>query len=314
MNNKEFNSKTEAREVIDKNHPESLQGRIVIVTGSNSGIGYSTALEFYRKGAVTIMACRTKSKMEEAKKQILEEAEENSNGGVLELMTLDLGSLRSVNEFVTEFKQKYNKLHTLILNAGLFHTPFSKTEEGIEMQVGTNHFGHFALTNLLLPLMTDVEDPRIISVASFKHAEAMKYLDLEDLNYEKRPYHKDGAYCVSKFFNVLFIAELQRLLVKSGHSNITVYAVDPGMVKTAIANHEFITRTIVFLLTWFLKSPQQGAATTMNCATNPAFKEKSGKYFSDCQEKEPIPQAKDPQLARQLWELSEKLTNTSYPL
>jgi NAD(P)-dependent dehydrogenase (short-subunit alcohol dehydrogenase family) len=308
---KDFGSSTTAEEVIDKNQPQSLQGRIVIITGSNTGIGYETARQFYRKGATVIIASRSQEKMNEAKEKILSDIK--NIDGVIETMVLDLASLRSISSFAEEFRKKYDKLHTLILNAGVMACPLARTEDGFEMQIGTNHFGHFALTMQLIDLMYDVEDPRIIALSSSMQALGPWYFDINDMNWEKRSYSKWGAYGVSKICNVIFISELHRRLVESNHGNVTVYSVDPGAIKTDLQRHDYMSGILMNLMWFIVKTIPQGAATTVNCATNPNIKDKSGKFFADCQEKQPRSLGYNPEVGKQLWELSEKLTNTSLP-
>lgn len=193
--------------------------------------------------------------------------------------------------------------------------PFSRTEDGFEMQIGTNHFGHFALTMRLIDLMTDVEDARIVSLSSSAQAFGPWYFDLNDINWEKRSYSGWGAYGSSKIANVMFIAELQRRLKQSGNDNITVYSVDPGAIKTGLQRHQgSIMNRLLFFVVWFVeKTIPQGASTTMNCATNPNLKDKSGKFFADCNEKQPRALAYEEETGRKLWELSEKLTKTTFP-
>jgi NAD(P)-dependent dehydrogenase (short-subunit alcohol dehydrogenase family) len=310
--NSQFNSSSTSQQVIDANVPEKYTNYLTVITGCNTGIGLDTAKNFYRKGAHVVMACRSMDRMQEAKKTIQDEIKE---GGELECMTLDLGSLQSIQDFVEEFKKKHDKLNSLILNAGVMACPLGRTKDGFEMQMGTNHFGHFALTLQLLPYMTGVPDARVVSVSSNVHKIGNMYYDGNDLNWEKRKYSSWGAYAQSKLANVLFVKELQKRLNKSEQGkNITALAVDPGSIKTDLQRHSALSNVLQTLMPFINKTIPQGASTTVNCATNPEFKGKGGTYFVDCNEATPHSKALDEQVATQLWEISEKLTKTSFPL
>ena len=206
-----------------------------------------------------------------------------------------------------------NSTNKSSLNAGIMSTPFGTTTDGFELQIGTNYLGHFALTMKLIHLMTNVSDARIVSLSSGMESSGGKNLNFDDMKWEKRSYDRLGAYAVSKVASIILTTELARRLVKSGNNDIKTYAVDPGVIKTGLQKND---RRIAFLVNafgWIMnKSIPQGAATTVQCATNPEFKE-SGKFYADCQLKTPSSTATDEEIGRKLWEWSETSTNTRLP-
>ena len=169
-----------------------LDCKIVVITGANAGIGIHTVIDLAKRGATVVMACRSMQKGEEA----LKEAKEKSGSESIDLMQLDLSSLNSVRKFVETFSSKYDKLHILVNNAGIMMCPFAKTEDGFESQIGTNHFGHFALTNLLLKKLAASTPSRVIAVSSSAHTQGK--IDFDDINYNQRRYSDFGAYSQSK--------------------------------------------------------------------------------------------------------------------
>jgi NAD(P)-dependent dehydrogenase (short-subunit alcohol dehydrogenase family) len=191
-------------------------------------------------------------------------------------------------------------------------TPFGKTTYGFEIQIGTNYLGHFALTMKLIHLMTSVTDARIVSLSSGLESNGGKYIQLDDMNWEKRKYERMGAYGVSKVASIILTTELARRLAKVDNHDIRTYAVDPGVIKTNLQRNDKRISFFVNIFGWLTKSIPQGAATTVQCATNPEFKE-SGKFYRDCQIKQPSSTATDEEIGRRLWEWSEKSTNTRLP-
>ena len=207
-----------------------LDGKIVIVTGANTGIGLCTVTDLAKRGATIVMACRDMRKGEKA----LEKAKAESSSEDILLMHLDLSSLDSVRNFAKEFLSKYSKLNILINNAGVMACPYMKTKDGFEMQIGTNHFGHFVLTNLLLKALANGAPARVVNVSSSAHWMFGK-MDFEDINYEKRSYDKMGAYGQSKLANVLFSKELHNKVKDHG---ITTYSLHPGWISTELVRHD----------------------------------------------------------------------------
>merc|ERR1719397_514541 len=190
--------------------------------------------------------------------------------------------------------------------------PLNRTEEGFEMQMGTNHFGHFYLTNLLLPLIkAAAPGARIVNVSSLAHQKSKIYWD--DVNWEKTDYNSTSAYGQSKLANILFSQELAVRLQGEG---INVYALHPGVIATELGRHirDYlgIFSVALYIFRPFLKTPESGAQTTIYCAVEESLSQETGKYYADCRETSTCPVAlsnqEDP---KRLWELSEKLTGLS---
>jgi len=236
--------------------------------------------------------------------------------GKAEFMKLDLASLSSVRTFVSDFKGKdFPALDVLINNAGVMWCPYTETEDGFELQIGTNHLGHFLLTLLLLDELKKNKNSRVVNVSS-RASERPNYakINFDDLNNTKS-YAKMNSYGQSKLANVLFSEELSRKLKGTG---ITTYSLHPGAVSTELL------RYMPFFLQWVfrppigylfpLKTPVQGAQTTVFTAVAPNIEKYSGMYFADCKVKEnPNPMAGDKEAAKKLWELSEKLVKEKFP-
>jgi len=213
---------------IEENIPDQ-SGKLVLVTGANSGLGYEVTRELALKGAIVIMACRNLEKGEEA----ADEIRSANPSGELRLMQLDLADLKSVKRFADEVHAEYSYLDTLVNNAGVMATPYGKTEDGFELQFGINHLGHFALTGQLLDLLEDRPGSRIVTVSSYAHW--FGWINFSDLNGEKF-YYRWMAYCQSKLANLLFAYELQRRLSQHGKEAISV-AAHPGSTVTNLQKH-----------------------------------------------------------------------------
>ena len=283
-----------------------LDGKVVIVTGANTGVGLCTVIDLARRGAIVIMACRNMNKGEQA----LEQAKKESGSKDLVLLKLDLSSLKSVRDFAKEFLSRYSKLHILINNAGIMMCPYSKTEDGFEMQIGTNHFGHFVLTNLLLKVLKESAPSRVVTVSSIGHQ--FGKMDFEDINFEKRPYSKLAAYGQSKLANILFAKELHNKVKDHG---ITSYALHPGSVNTELGRYDF--GASIYYSTFGLlygRTPVQGAQTSIYCAVEEGLEAKSGGYFRNCGLTKSTADSCNEGHMKKLWELSEQLTSTEFPL
>ncbi|XP_034107859.2 retinol dehydrogenase 13-like isoform X3 [Drosophila albomicans] len=279
-------------------------GKVVIVTGSNTGIGKETVLELARRGATVYMACRDKSRAEQARLEVIRE----TNNQNIFFRELDLASLDSVRKFVDEFKKEQSKLDILINNAGIMLCPHMLTKEGFEMQLGVNHMGHFLLTILLLDLLKKSSPSRIVNVSALAHVDGS--INFDDLNSEKS-YSPRKAYGQSKLANILFTRELAKRLEGT---NVTVNALHPGVVETELSRHVTIFNNPIFSflispLIWLIfKTPKNGAQTTLYAALDPDLNGVTGLYFSDCKPKEVSAAAKDANAAKRLWEESEKWT------
>ena len=282
----------------------SQDGRVVVITGSNSGIGLAAARELAREGAHVVMAVRNTSKGEDAASSI---------DGDVEVRELDLADLSSVREFAADYE---GDIDLLINNAGVMAVPESRTADGFEMQIGTNHLGHFALTNLLLPQIRD----RVVTIASGAHR--MGKIDLDDLNWENRRYDRWRAYGQSKLANLLFTLELQRRLSAAGSDVIAVGA-HPGWSATNLQSHTGSKLQNGFM--WignkvWAQSDERGSWPTLYAATEDIA---GGAYVGPdgFQEMRGHPKlasrsgaANDEETARGLWELSERLTGVSFGL
>jgi NAD(P)-dependent dehydrogenase (short-subunit alcohol dehydrogenase family) len=282
----------------------SLDGRTAIVTGSNSGIGLAAARELARAGMRVVMAVRNTEKGEAAASGL---------EGTVEVRELDLADLSSVREFASGFD---GDVDLLINNAGVMAVPESRTADGFEMQIGTNHLGHFALTNLLLPQVRD----RVVTIASGAHR--MGKIDLDDLNWENRRYDRWRAYGQSKLANLLFTLELQRRLGEAG-SDVIAVAAHPGWSATNLQSHtgSRLQSTVMAVgnKLW-AQSDEAGAWPTLYAATQDVA---GGAYVGPdgFQEMRGHPtlvsrsgRASDEQIARKLWELSERLTGVTFGL
>ncbi|XP_049933024.1 short-chain dehydrogenase TIC 32, chloroplastic-like isoform X6 [Nymphaea colorata] len=288
-----------------------------IVTGATSGIGMETARVLALRGATVIIAARSKVRGEKAKVKIAEEVADAK----IEVMELDLSSLASVRSFAAAFLSSNKPLHLLINNAGIFGYPFQLSADGIELQFASNHIGHFLLTNLLLEKMkaTALEsgiEGRIVIVSSAGHSMTYKSgIRFKNIN-NPSGHVRFKAYGQSKLANILHAKELARCLQEEG-VKVTANSLHPGAIPTNIAQYYIKNiaplAPLIFILRPFLKTVQQGAATTCYLALHPNMEGVSGKYFSDCNEDQPSAYGRDADLAKGLWEFSEEMTSTKLP-
>jgi len=279
-----------------------MSGRVVVVTGASSGIGAITAGELARAGARVVLAVRDVAKGEAAAAKM---------AGETDVRQLDLSSLASVREFAAGWT---GNLDVLINNAGIMMVPEARTADGFELQIGTNHLGHFALTNLLLPHITD----RVVTVSSDLHK--IGRIEVGDLNWEHRKYRPLGAYNQSKLANLLFTHELQRRLTDSG-SAVRAVAAHPGVAETNLISHVGGLRgTVNKLLLWpITQDGQHGALPTLYAATQDI---PGGSYVGPDglihtkgypEVAKPSKSSRNAELARSLWATSADLTRTDFP-
>ena len=242
----------------------SQKGKLILVTGSNTGLGYETALELAKKDARVIMAGRSKEKLEDAKRKILAEVPEAE----LETEVLDLGSLENIKAFAGRFIKKYPKLDVLINNAGIMFPPASRTTDGFESQFGVNFIGHYALTAWLFPLLKLTENSRVVTLSSLAHKGGV--IDFDNLKLEK-PYNIFREYAQSKAGNLIFALELQRR-INTNQLHVVSVAVHPGVSKTELLRHqdERMRDNFEFM------SANQGAWPTLYAATEPI---EPGNYY-----------------------------------
>ncbi|XP_068433654.1 retinol dehydrogenase 14b [Clinocottus analis] len=282
---------------------DTMRGKTVIVTGANCGIGKALAGELLKLRARVIMACRDQRSAEEAAQDIQRRA--GPEQGELVVKHLDLASLRSVRTFCEEIQQEESRIDVLINNAGLYQCPYTKTQDGFEMQLGVNHLGHFLLTHLLLDLLKTSAPSRIVVVSSklYKYG----HINFDDLNSESK-YDKAFCYSQSKLANLLFTLELARKLEGTG---VTVNALTPGIVRTRLGRHvqiPLLAKPLFYLASLvFFKSPLEGAQTPLYLACSPEVEGVSGKCFANCEEEELMAKATDDQAAKKLWDLSSRM-------
>jgi len=293
----------------------SQKGKTILITGANSGIGLEATKVLSRKGAHVIMAVRNLKKG----KLALESIKKELPNAKLDLMYIDLSDLNSIRTFSDEFHAKYSQLHTLINNAGVMNPPKREvTKQNFEIQFGTNHLGHFLLTGLLLDILKNTSNSRISIQSSIVHkTESMKPdIHFDDLNFEKS-YNRDQAYAQSKLANLLFAYELDRRL-KVNNINTLVSAAHPGYTKTNLqVNSGFMMSVILNNL--LAQNVKIGALPILRAATEENVK--GSEYFGPTKLKElrgypelvkSSDKSYDKDLAKKLWEVSEKLTGTKY--
>lgn len=296
----------------------SMAGTTVLVTGANSGLGLDTARVLAAREAHVVMACRSREKAEGA----METIRAATPGASLEFLQLDLSSLASVKQAAESFRERHPRLDRLINNAGVMWLPPSRTADGFEMQFGTNHLGHFALTGHLLPVLLSTPRARVVTVSSIGHR--MGRIHFDDLNLENG-YAKQKAYAQSKLANLLFVHELQRRLEAVDADVISVGA-HPGVAGTNLATPLFeqTGRTRLAALTQRLapvlaRDPIKGALPTLYAATESDVR--GGDYigphglweiYGYPKKGRSSRRALDPQLARQLWDVSTELSGVEY--
>ncbi|KAK4475021.1 hypothetical protein MN116_002118 [Schistosoma mekongi] len=293
-----------------------LDGKLAIVTGSNTGIGLVTAGELARRGAKVVMACRNLQKAEDARKRLLEKYGVNNpqsvnidvackdvisslstiDGDQLIIEQLDLASLQSIRQFVERIVDKYAKVDFLINNAGLAVSRYQETVDGFEMTMGVNYFGHFLLTELLLPLLKNASPSRIIILTSRAHFRGR--LIKPDLQVQAKQYGEARAYRISKLANTMHAAELGDRLHDSG---VTVVSVHPGAVNTEIFRDvkNFALKCVVAITKPTFISPWKGVQTTLYTVLSDNLI--SGGYYSNCSLKEPLRIVKNKEERMWLW-------------
>ena len=297
-----------------------LSGQTIIVTGANSGIGYEAALQFAHRGARVVLACRSMEKAGAAVAAVLA----LHPSAAVEGMELDLASLASVRSFADACYRQHQHLNVLCNNAGVMALPYRRTTDGFEMQFGTNHLGHFALTGLLLDLLMRTAAARVVAVSSGAHR--IGRIRFDDLQSE-RAYQKWSAYGQSKLANLLFAFELQRRCDRAGISLVSV-ACTPGYAATNLQSTGARMQgsaALESMWAWsnrlFAVSAAQGALPTLYAAT--ALGLRGGEYIGPklfgaargypallrCNAR-----ARDPHIAARLWEISERLTGVRYAI
>nr|XP_055054765.1 retinol dehydrogenase 11 [Misgurnus anguillicaudatus] len=273
-----------------------LDGKTVLITGGNAGIGKETAVALALRGARVIIACRDEEK---AKKAVREIKARSHNMNVF-YMEVDLANMKSIRDFGKTFLQREKRLDILINNAGM-PSVLDWTDDNFSMCFGVNHLGHFLLTSLLLPRLKESSPSRVITLtcSSYKYQK----LDFQDLNYNLFPFF---TYCRSKLANIYFTQELARMMEGKG---VTAYAVHPGYVQSNWTCHFSVLYRIVMQVVMFMffVSCETGAQTVVYCAVSDEVVQHNGGYFSDCRPATLRTFARDPGVAKKLWEASERL-------
>jgi NAD(P)-dependent dehydrogenase (short-subunit alcohol dehydrogenase family) len=293
-------------------------GRVAIVTGSNTGLGYETARVLAARGAHVVIAVRDTAKGDDAASKIRAVTPDAD----VKVVALDLGSLTSVRTAAEQLKADYPRIDLLINNAGVMYPPKQTTSDGFELQFGTNHLGHFALTGLVLENILPVANSRVVTVASVAHRNQAS-IDFDDLQWERKKYNRVAAYGQAKLANLMFSYQLNRLLADK---NTLSVAAHPGVSNTELMRHIPGNNlpgfgTLAGLLT---NSPRVGALATLRAATDPAVR--GGQYYGPTfpvaamgivghpQLVTSSAQSHDTDIARRLWTVSEELTGVGFPV
>lgn len=282
-----------------------LSKQVHLVTGANAGIGKEIARGLAEQGATVIFLCRS----EERARAAMDQVAADTGNDDLHLVLCDLSRQADIRAAAEEITERFDRLDVLVNNAGVYLTDFVLTVDQLEKTWAVNHLGYFLLTNLLLDLLKDSAPARIVNVASDAHREAS--IDFDNLNGEQG-YNWYNAYGRSKLANILFTRELARRLDGTG---VTANALHPGVVASEIWNRnaDWVS-WFVRLFTPFFRSPAKGAETAVYLATSPEVAGVSGRYFKDCQEKQPADAARDDAVAQRLWDVSEAQVGDVTPL
>ncbi len=291
-----------------------LKGKVIIVTGGNSGLGYESVKAFAKKGAEVILASRSVEKGEAAKKAM---GEVKGNISVLQLDLMDFSSIKS---FTEKFREKYTRLDVLLNNAGIMTTPYFLTKDGLEAQMGTNHFGHFALTGLLFNLLKNTPASRIVNVSSMAHKQGK--MDFSNLLFENGVgYSPIKSYGRSKLANLLFTYELQRKMATNGIKTIAV-AAHPGVSNTNLARYledKLIFKILKPMMSPLIQEQDMGALPQIRASVDEKIK--GGEFYGPdgFNEMKGFPvlvksnaASHNLEDAKKLWEVSEKITGVSF--
>lgn len=289
-------------------------GRVFLVTGANSGIGYETARVLAGKGARVLMGCRSKIRAAAAIAKIREEFPQAD----LTYIPLDLGDLESIREAAALVGQE-RRLDVLVNNAGIMMPPREVTMDGFESQFGVNHLGTFALTGLLLDKLAKGKEPRVVITSSMAHRSGR--IDFDDINAEES-YSRMGRYAMSKLANLLHMYELDRRL-RAADSPVIAVACHPGVADTELTRNFPGLLVSLFrpLSSLFMNSAAEGAWPTLAAAAAPGVESgsyfgpsRNGEWVGPAREVQPRPKAKRIETAKRLWDVSEEMTGVTYPV
>ena len=308
-----FGAKSTTDEVLDG---VDLSGKTVLITGGTSGLGAETARAMATRGAEVTITARTEARGQSTVDQI-----RKSTGKTISVETLELGSTKSIRAFAERINSRDRKIDLLINNAGIMACPEGTTEDGFELQFGTNHLGHFLMTCLIAPSLNDGGRVVVLSSAAHQMSDVM----FDDIDMKKSGYEKWKSYGQSKTANALFGVELNKRLAAR---NIEVFSVHPGVIGTGLTKHLKIWDLLMFIPLMLIgavkrKSVPAGAATQCFAATAPEIAGHGGSYLADCKIAETSPQKKrdmtvvwpyaiNPEAAERLWLLSEDLLGKKF--
>jgi NAD(P)-dependent dehydrogenase (short-subunit alcohol dehydrogenase family) len=295
------------------------RGRTAVVTGANTGLGFETARVLAIRGAQVVLACRDLGQAKEAAARILSSRPHQAPSAGLQAIRLDLASLASVREAAEEIGSAYGPVDLLINNAGVMMTPYRRTDDGFELQLGVNHLGHFALTGLLLGQMLGRVGSRVITVSSNGHKSGR--IDFDDLQSQRR-YRRMAAYYQSKLANLMFTYELQRRLADA-QAQTQALAAHPGKARTELTRYlpGWLRLEDLVIEQPLGQSAAMGALATLRAAADPAAR--GGEYYGPGGRGElkgyprlvaSTERARDVEAQQRLWQESERLTGVSYPV
>jgi NAD(P)-dependent dehydrogenase (short-subunit alcohol dehydrogenase family) len=291
----------------------SMQGKVVVVTGSNVGIGLETAVGVAALEATTVLACRNQAKAEAAAKEVTQRTWNDD----VHVVPLDLADLASVRKAADDILTRWDRLDVLVNNAGGTWSTRQETVQGFEYTLGVNHLGHFYLTNLLLDRLRGGGPSRVVNVTSVGHHAARRGMRFDDLQSEKR-YEAMEAYCRSKLANVLFTRQLATRLDADAEADVTVNAAHPGPVRSSFGMDGDLHGFMSFgmrLVRPFEITPKRGARTSLHLATSPDVVGKTGGYWVRSKPGHMSRQARNDEAAARLWDESERLLATAgYPI
>jgi NAD(P)-dependent dehydrogenase (short-subunit alcohol dehydrogenase family) len=281
-----------------------MDGKTVVITGANSGVGKATAVALAAAGAETVITARSESRG----RQAVADIRRDSGSDRVDLVVFDLADLTSVREGASQILDRCPQLHVLVNNAGLVLSQRTETRDGFESTFATNHLGPFYLTQLLTDRLVASAPARVINVASTAHRSARRGVGFDDLQSEKS-YSGMNAYGRSKLANILFTNELARRLAGTG---VTANSVHPGTVATGFARDDDTSGFLAFgikVIKPFILTPEKGARTSVYLASSPEVADVSGKYFVKCRARQPSAAARDDDAALLLWSVSEQLVD-----
>lgn len=277
-----------------------MKGKIVVITGANSGIGRATTMALAKKGATIYMVCRNRQRGEAARQEIIKA----SNNNNIELMLCDLSSMGSIKELGYSMRNRVSHIDVLINNAGAIFGNRTNSIDGLEMTFALNHVGYFMVAHHLLDLIKNGKDKRIVNVASIGH-KSVKRVNFEDLQ-NRKSYRQLKVYCESKLYNIYFTQILAQKLKKEG---ITVNCLHPGVVSTNFGKDaKWYFKIMLPIGRTFMIQPEKGAETSIYLASSNNVKNITGQYFDKCVPGKLAPIARNKQNAQKIWDITQQIT------